>query len=114
MQIRVIFGAIAISSVAACVADQALAKRIIEFPILTKASNPNGITAGQDGALWFTENSVSQIGRITTAGVVTEFPTPTIVSGPIGITFDTGRRVVVYRVSNAGRDRPNYDRGCSH
>ena len=31
------------------------------------------IVVGSDDNLWFTENSASQIGRITTAGVVTEF-----------------------------------------
>ncbi len=34
------------------------------------------ITTGPDGALWFTE-LIDQIGRITTAGVITEFPIPT-------------------------------------
>jgi streptogramin lyase len=33
-----------------------------------------GITTGPDGALWFTEQNASKIGRITTAGVITEFP----------------------------------------
>ncbi len=40
---------------------------------------------GQDGALWFTENSGNKIERITTAGVITEFPVPTSSSGPRGI-----------------------------
>jgi virginiamycin B lyase len=44
------------------------------------------ITAGPDGALWFTECAFQQtgnctangtIGRITTAGVITEFAIPT-------------------------------------
>ena len=43
------------------------------------------ITAGPDGNLWFTESTANQIGRITTAGVVTEFPIPTAGSGPVGI-----------------------------
>ena len=41
---------------------------------------PWDITSGPDGALWFTEAGSGEIGRITTAGVVTnEFalPTPT-------------------------------------
>jgi hypothetical protein len=42
----------------------------------TCASSPTGITAGSDGALWFTQLSTNQIGRITTAGAVTEFTTP--------------------------------------
>src|ERR1039457_940406 len=41
--------------------------------------------AGRDGALWFTEFNSNQIGRITTAGYVTEYPIPTAGSWPIGI-----------------------------
>ena len=43
---------------------------------------PGGITAGPDGALWFTEQTANKIGRITTAGVITEFPIPTANSLP--------------------------------
>ena len=46
--------------------------------------NPSGITAGPDGALWFT-NAGNSIGRITTAGVVTNY-TGTGISNPSGIT----------------------------
>jgi virginiamycin B lyase len=48
------------------------------------------ITAGPDGNLWFTETDGHRIGRITTAGVVTEFsagitgPPFNITSGPDG------------------------------
>src|SRR5436190_46685 len=42
---------------------------LTEFP--APSSNPAGITAGPDGALWFTEAGSNQIGRITTGGVVT-------------------------------------------
>src|SRR5581483_8889990 len=35
---------------------------------------PRHIAAGPDGNLWFTDLGTNQIGRITTAGVVTEFP----------------------------------------
>ena len=41
-------------------------------PASTADSEPFGITAGPDGNLWFTERR-NGIGRITTAGVVTEF-----------------------------------------
>jgi hypothetical protein len=37
---------------------------------------PAGIVAGPDGALWFTDPGNSKIGRATTAGIITEFPTP--------------------------------------
>ena len=46
----------------------------------------DGITAGPDGALWFTDYNYNFIGRITTAGVITEFPLPTKGSAPNGIT----------------------------
>jgi streptogramin lyase len=42
-----------------------------EFPIPTADSQPVGITCGPDGNLWFAE--LHAIGRITPAGVVTEF-----------------------------------------
>jgi streptogramin lyase len=45
-----------------------------------------GITAGPDGNLWFTEYGGNKIGRITTAGSITEFAIPTANSGPTGIT----------------------------
>jgi hypothetical protein len=61
------------------------AQTVSEFPI-TANSNPVGITAGPDGALWFTEQGTNKIGRITTAGMITEFSTLTANSGPFGIT----------------------------
>src|SRR5207302_4789039 len=47
---------------------------ITEFSAgITAGSGPYGITAGPDGNLWFTEYFGNRIGRITPAGVVTEF-----------------------------------------
>src|SRR5262249_32273324 len=43
-----------------------------EFVLPNAESRPFDITAGPDGNLWFTEG-VGKIGRITLAGVVTEF-----------------------------------------
>ncbi len=48
-------------------------------------AEPSGITAGPDGALWFTNTGNGSIGRITTTGVVTSYNDPTIWS-PMGIT----------------------------
>jgi len=59
---------------------------IAEFTTPTASSGPFAITAGPDGALWFTEYPANQVGRITTAGVTTEFPVPTAGSGPSAIT----------------------------
>ena len=48
------------------------------FPLTS--STTQSIVAGPDGALWFTEPTLSandKIGRMTTAGALTEFPVPT-------------------------------------
>jgi hypothetical protein len=55
-------------------------------PVTTSISRPFGITAGPDGALWFTDSYANAIGRITTSGEITEYPTPTADSTPYGIT----------------------------
>jgi len=47
---------------------------IMEHKIPTIAAHAGGIKVGPDGALWFVETTTQQIGRISTAGVVTEFP----------------------------------------
>ena len=36
-----------------------------------------GIVAGPDGNLWVAARGASEIARVTTAGAVTDFPTPT-------------------------------------
>lgn len=65
-------------------ARQASADSLVTvFPIDSEAYS---ITAGPDGNMWFTERSANKIGRITPAGVVTEFDIPTANSNPWGIT----------------------------
>jgi streptogramin lyase len=54
-------------------ARTAAAPTITEFPIPTAASS---IVAGPDGALWYNQRGGKKIGRITTAGTVTEFLIP--------------------------------------
>jgi virginiamycin B lyase len=55
---------------------------IIEYPIPTSKSLPNGITSGPDGAIWFIEYSANQIGRIDpTTHAITEYAIPTPNSG---------------------------------
>jgi virginiamycin B lyase len=48
------------------------AGRFREYQIPTQSASPVDIAAGPDGALWFTE-AVGKIGRVTTAGEITEF-----------------------------------------
>jgi virginiamycin B lyase len=56
---------------------RATAGTITEYPIPTKSSYPQGITAGPDGNLWFAESNKDKIARITTDGTITsEFPVP--------------------------------------
>ena len=56
------------------------------FPIPTASSQPNSITSGPDGNLWFTEASGNKIGKITPSGTIIEYPVPTTCSYPFGIT----------------------------
>ena len=50
-----------------------------------RRANPTRIAAGPDGALWFTEQDAHAIGRITTAGAISEVPLRTGLS-PYDIT----------------------------
>jgi streptogramin lyase len=54
---------------------------------ISPGAGPNGIAAGPDGNLWFTEQTGNRIGRITPTGAVTEFSTGiTGNAQPLGIT----------------------------
>ncbi len=64
-------------------ARQLSAQVITEFVIPTPGAQPDGIAAGPDGALWFTEGGASKIGRITTSGVITEFSLPSFNDYPL-------------------------------
>ena len=44
------------------------------YSVARANSYPGGITVGSEGALWFSQ--VFSIGRITTAGAITEYDTP--------------------------------------
>ena len=61
------------------------ALRFREFPV-PSGGYPRQITTGPDGNLWFTEYVGNKIGRITPAGVITEFPVPTLGGWLQGIT----------------------------
>ena len=67
-------------------ACRSLANAIVEAPVPTTGAIPWGITAGPDGAYWFTEYLVGYIGRIDTNGIVTEYGIPSVGSAPISIT----------------------------
>lgn len=81
----------------------ALASAIRETPIPTPKSLPAAIVAGLDGALWFTEEDGNKIGRITTAGTITEFALP-IADIPTLMTVPEGSRPV--QTARCGSPRP--------
>lgn len=55
-----------------------------EFAVPTSPSAPFGITAGPDGAMWFTDYDASAIGRVSLDGKITKYDTPSA-SRPAGI-----------------------------
>jgi virginiamycin B lyase len=83
--VRDVGGGSATATSSATVADAPLLP-VTEFALPTSPSQPQDITVGPDGNLWFTESTGNRVGRITTAGAVTEFALPTANSEPWGIT----------------------------
>jgi streptogramin lyase len=54
----------------------------------TVAADPTALVEGPDGAIWFTESSGQAIGRITTAGVLTQIATPGLQPNSIAVGSD--------------------------
>lgn len=86
---------------------------ITEFPKsqAEKVSVTDGITTGPDGALWFTESparALGSIGRITTKGVIKEYPitgssSPAfITAGPDGALWFTDDCGSIGRITTGG------------
>jgi virginiamycin B lyase len=46
-------------------------------PLPNPSSSPRIIAVGSDGNLWFSEHTGNRMGRITPAGVISEYPIPT-------------------------------------
>jgi streptogramin lyase len=76
-------------------------------------ANPGEITAGPDGNLWFLEGNgvpVVKVGKITTAGAITEYPTKAgltsgITAGPDGnIWFNERDQFAVARMTPTGTE----------
>jgi len=61
---------------------------IRQFPTPSPNSRPEGIAAGPEGNMWFTERNEDKIGRIALSGSpIAEFPIPTPESEPTGIAL---------------------------
>ena len=61
------------------------AAAVLEYGIPSVNAQPNGMTPGPDGAVWFTEYAEGRIGRIDANGVVTEYVVPPSLSRPYNI-----------------------------
>lgn len=72
--------------VAALMVAPAQAKPPQDFVVPTGASGPHDIILGPDGALWFAETTANQLGRVSTAGVISEFPLRSL--GDYGLGVD--------------------------
>ena len=78
--------------------------------VATPESLPVGIAAGPDGALWYTYLGTAKIGRVTTSGVVTEYPISKSAGTPVGIAagpdgamwFGEGYGNLIGRLTTAG------------
>src|SRR5450759_1892993 len=66
-----VFGAAALLALGA--PRPARAQHVTVYPLPNQNAGPDRITAGPDGALWFTEFYGNKIGRLTTDGHLTEF-----------------------------------------
>ncbi len=96
-------------------AHDILAGPITDFG-LPADSNPQGITLGQEGDLWFTESRAEKIGRISPTGQITEFPLTPVepgreTAGPLDITtgpegnlwFTMPHRETIGRITPSGQ-----------
>ena len=70
-----------------------------EFVIQTPTAEPEDITVGPDGSLWFSEYSSSKVGRLLVTEGIAEYVLPTG-AGPSGIT--TGPDGNVWFTENSG------------
>ena len=99
-------------------AVSAQAASFTEYALPTASSGVATLAVGPDGNIWFTESTASKVGRVTTAGVVTEYALPTftdvvgvtrssepscIIAGPDGaLWFNQGAANRFSRITTAG------------
>src|SRR5438552_15231197 len=78
---------------------------VAEFPLATAASLPDDIARGADGNFWFTEFGSNRIGRVTPAGVITEFSLAGLQAGsePLNIVSDPNNNLLYFTELGAGR-----------
>jgi hypothetical protein len=95
-----------------CVGRITTSGAVTTFFLPTLLGAPNAITAGPDGALWFTDYYRNNIARATVDGALTMYPVPTqnseplaIASGPDGAVWFAER--MGYQIGRAVLVQPN-------
>lgn len=102
----ILLAALAASLVAVPAALAVPADTMTEY---TTTAAPLGVAAGLDGNVWFTETANrGHVGRVTPAGAVTEWPTPTANSAPHQIAAgpDGSMWFTEYAANRIGRITP--------
>jgi hypothetical protein len=79
-KVAILTGLIVIAPLITVMPATAETASIVEYPV--PGSGPNGIVAGPDGNLWFTDAGHSSIDRFTMGGALTIYPLPTSKCGP--------------------------------
>jgi streptogramin lyase len=82
---------------------------VTPYPVPTANSYPASITVGPDGAIWFTESNVAQIGQLTpgnvcnsaTGSMFCEYPSPIPQPGEMAVGAD-GALWIVEQLGTAG------------
>ena len=106
--LALVMGTVSLSGLVVFVSTQPAGAAIFNYtdPSIT---NPFVITAGPDGALWFTNQVPDSIGRITTSGTATNFTDPSIAfpqgitAGPDGaLWFTNGDTASIGRITTGG------------
>jgi streptogramin lyase len=64
-----------------------------EFPLEPGENQINGLVLGPDGNIWFSLGLPAAVGRITPAGTITIFPTPTLNSLPFGLAVGPDNQI---------------------
>jgi virginiamycin B lyase len=81
---------------------------VTEYAVPYTLGGPTAIAVGPDGALWFpTDDSLGIVGRIPTAGAITQYSAPGlfgvgIVSGPDGALWLAGYNGAIGRLMTKG------------
>jgi streptogramin lyase len=114
--LRVILLTAVLSLLIAPAAQAAPVGSLKQYKIPTADSSPRAIALGSDGNLWFTESSENlpaQIGRITPAGDITEFPVECnfciltdIIQGPDDVLYYTSNEDELGRITTDGTSLP--------